>query len=71
MRNRELFPGSVQSEDADLCSVEIRKVDVFEDRLLVVVFAHSYHGVDNLVRFTAHMSKTSLLSKVFYDNHYT
>ena len=46
--------GSVQSDDADLGSVEVREIDVLEDGFLVVVLAYSNHGVNDFVRNGAH-----------------
>ena len=51
---KRTLTGAIQSDDADLRPVEIRKIDIFEDSFLVVVFAYSNHGVDDFVRDCAH-----------------
>ena len=45
---------SVQADDANLRAVEVRKVDVFEDRLLIVKLADADQGINNFVWFSAH-----------------
>ena len=48
------FPGPVQTDDADFGPVEIRKGDILENRLFVVILADPHHGVDNLIDVWAH-----------------
>jgi len=48
------FARAVETDDADLGAVEVRQVDVLEDRALAVVLADADHGVDDLVGFRAH-----------------
>ena len=45
---------AVQTDDANLRAVEVGKVDVFEDRLLVVKLTDADHGIDDFVWFSAH-----------------
>ena len=48
--------GAVQSDYANLRAVKIGKVDIFEDRLLVVKLADADHGIDDFVWFSAHVT---------------
>src|SRR6185369_10394953 len=50
------FSRPVQSNDADLCAIEVRQVDIFEDSFLIVVLADPNHGVDDFVGDGAHLS---------------
>jgi hypothetical protein len=45
---------AVETDDADLRAVEVGKIDVFEDRLLVVELADADHRIDDFVWFSAH-----------------
>jgi hypothetical protein len=45
---------AVQPQDADLRPVEIRKVNVLQNRFFLVDLAHTDHGVDHLVRVVRH-----------------
>ncbi|MBP1716561.1 MAG: hypothetical protein H6Q42_4764 [Deltaproteobacteria bacterium] len=49
MRSSELF------DDPDFGPVEIRKGNILENRLLVVILADPHHGVDNFIDVRAHI----------------
>jgi len=52
------FARAVETDHADLGSIEIGKVNVFENRPLVVIFADADHRIDNFVWFSAHELKS-------------
>src|SRR5207302_10744448 len=52
------FARAVETDHADLGSIEIGKVNVFENRSLVVIFTDADHRIDNFVWFSAHELKS-------------
>ncbi len=59
------FAGAVQADHANLRAVKIGKVDVFEDRLLVVKLADADHGIDDFVWFSAHVTNFGIWNADF------
>src|SRR6266850_6418493 len=53
---------TIQTDHANLRAVEIGKVDVFKDRLLVVKLADADHRINNFVGFSAHDFLTQAIS---------
>ena len=51
------FTRPVETDDADLGAVKIRKIDIFEDGALVVVLADADHRVNNFIGFYGHELK--------------
>src|SRR6185295_17767390 len=46
--------GAVQSNDSNFCAVEVRQINILEDRLLVVELADADHRVNDFVWFGGH-----------------
>src|SRR5205085_11896537 len=49
------FARTVQADDAYLRAVEVGEVNIFKDRLLVVILSDADHRVDNFIGNSAHL----------------
>ena len=49
------FPRSVKPQHANFGAIEIRKIDILQNRLLVVELADADHGINDFIPFVCHI----------------